>query len=136
MSTKRDYAITHELGRKPTPAPELAYRPCDPTRYRPKIGVIGCGGVTEQHLKAYRAAGYNVVALCNRTRSKAEQRRKEFYPEARVYTDYKELLKRDDIEVVDVTPHPPERLPILRDAIDAGKHVLSQKPFVVDLDAG
>jgi predicted dehydrogenase len=136
MSKKRDYAITHELGRRPNPAPELAYRPRDPKRYRPKIGVIGCGGVTEQHLKAYRAAGYDVVALCNRTRSKAEARRKEFYPEARVYVDYKEVLKRDDIEVVDVTPHPAERLPILRAAINAGKHVLSQKPFVDDLDAG
>jgi predicted dehydrogenase len=133
---KRDYAITHELGLKPARAPELAYRPCDPKRYRPKIAVIGCGGVAAHHLTAYRAAGYDVAALCSRTRAKAEARRREFYPGAQVYTDYRDVLRRDDIDVVDVTPHPRERLPILRDAIDAGKHVLSQKPFVTDLDAG
>jgi predicted dehydrogenase len=63
-------------------------------------------------------------------------RREEFYPRAKIYSDYREVLKRDDVEVVDIATHPEERLPILRAAIDAGKHVLSQKPFVIDLDEG
>ncbi|HEV8377683.1 MAG TPA: Gfo/Idh/MocA family oxidoreductase, partial [Tepidisphaeraceae bacterium] len=69
-------------------------------------------------------------------RAKAEKRREEFYPRAKVYTDYREVLKRDDIEVVDIATHPEERLPIIRAAIEARKHVLSQKPFVIDLDEG
>jgi predicted dehydrogenase len=40
------------------------------------------------------------------------------------------------IDVVDITPHPADRLPILEAALKAGKHVLSQKPFVLDLDQG
>ena len=40
----------------------------------------------------------------------------------------------DEVEVVDVTPHPTDRLPILHDCLNAGKHVLSQKPFVLDLE--
>ena len=43
---------------------------------------------------------------------------------------------RDDIEVVDITTHPPDRPALIADAIEAGKHVLSQKPFVLDLDEG
>jgi predicted dehydrogenase len=46
------------------------------------------------------------------------------------------LFKRDDVEVVDITTHPPERPPLMEAAVTAGKHVLSQKPFVVDLDVG
>ena len=45
-------------------------------------------------------------------------------------------LARDDIEVVDLTPHPAERLALIEAALAAGKHVLSQKPFVLDLDEG
>ncbi len=45
-------------------------------------------------------------------------------------------LVADDIEVVDITPHPVERVPILLAAIEPGKHVLSQKPFVLDLGEG
>ena len=62
--------------------------------------------------------------------------RDKFYPEATVHADYREILERDDVEVVDVTPHPADRLPILFDCLRAGKHVLSQKPFVLDLEEG
>jgi len=117
-------------------APDLPYRPTNPRSYKPAIGLIGCGLITEYHLKAYKSAGYNVVALCNRTEAKAHERRKQFYPDAAVYTDHRALLKRDDIEVVDVATHPAERVALIDDALRAGKHVLSQKPFVADLDVG
>jgi len=117
-------------------APELPYRPRNPVSYRPRIGVIGCGGVSEQHLTAYHSAGYDVVALCDRHPERAEARRRQFFPNAVVYCDYRELLTRPDIEVIDATPHPGDRYPILVDAIQAGKHVLSQKPFVTDLQRG
>lgn len=117
-------------------APDLPYQPRDPENYRPAIGLIGCGRISEMHLRAYQNAGYNVAALCSRDRARVEGRRDEFYPQADTYLDYRELLACDDIEVVDVTPHPQDRVPILEAAIDAGKHVLSQKPFVVDLDVG
>jgi predicted dehydrogenase len=133
---KRDYALSGTALTKSVPAPALSYRPRDPRRYEPGIALIGCGGISESHLRAYKAAGYRVVALCNRTEAKARQRQREFYPRADVYADYREVLKRDDVEVVDVTPHPHERVAIVRDAIEAGKHVLSQKPFVADLNVG
>jgi len=117
-------------------APELAYQPRDPKRYNPPIALIGCGGISQSHLRAYRKAGYNVVALCNRHRERAEARRKEFFPAAKVYSDYRDLLRRDDIEVVDIATHPQVRRGQIHDALLAGKHVLSQKPFVLDLEQG
>lgn len=117
-------------------APELPYRPHDPPNYRPPIGLIGCGRITGQHLTAYRQANYNVVALCDVVKENAESRRQEFFPHAQVYTDYHQLLARDDIEVVDITTHPDVRPPLIEAALTTGKHVLSQKPFVLDLDVG
>ncbi|MGF1634171.1 MAG: Gfo/Idh/MocA family protein [Phycisphaerae bacterium] len=117
-------------------APEVAYRPRRPAGYRPRIGLIGCGGITSHHLGVYRSAGYDVVALCDVNEERAQNRRNEFFPEAQVYTSSDALLARADVEVVDIATHPPERLPLIRAAIEAGKHVLSQKPFVLDLDEG
>src|SRR2546430_12134988 len=117
-------------------APSLPYRPRDPKGYRPGIGLIGCGGITKWHLTAYKAAGYRVLAMCDVAIERARARRDEFYPDAAITDDVYELLARDDIEVVDITTHPPERPPLIETALRARKHVLSQKPFVLDLDVG
>jgi predicted dehydrogenase len=119
----------------PGTAPDLPYRP--PAHdFEPTIGLVGCGGITESHLGAYRQAGYDVVALCDLEVERARERQEEFYPDARVYTDHEDLLAREDVDVVDVATHPEARVPVLEDAIEAGKHVLSQKPFVLDLADG
>src|SRR5260221_7389253 len=136
MAKKSDYGIAKIASTKPTRAPKLLYEPTDPKRYNPPIGLIGCGGITQTHLRAYKRAGYNVVALCDVDESRVNQRRKEFYPKAAAYTDYRDLLQRNDIEVVDIATHPVQRIPIIEAALNANKHVLSQKPFVLDLDTG
>lgn len=118
------------------PAPKLPYEPRDPKRYRPGIAVIGCGGITKWHLRAYKEANYKVVALCDLVKARAEERRDEFFPDALATDSVDEVLSRDDVVVVDITTHPPERPPLVEAALRARKHVLSQKPFVIDLDVG
>lgn len=117
-------------------APDLPYRPQDPPGYSPPIAVVGCGGVSEHHLTAYRNAGYRVVALVDRHIERAQQRCEQFFPRAEAYADYRRVLDRQDVEVVDLTPHPDDRLPLIEQALLVGKHVLSQKPFVLNLDDG
>ncbi|MCE9546093.1 MAG: Gfo/Idh/MocA family oxidoreductase [Planctomycetia bacterium] len=116
--------------------PEIPYLPRDPVSYRPPIALVGCGGITSYHLRAYRSAGYHVAALCDLREEFALKRQAEFYPEAAVYADYRQMLERPDIEVVDVATHPAIRPAIIEDCLRAGKHVLSQKPFVLDLEVG
>ena len=134
--TDEHYGLPEASSRRRIPAPDVPYRPVDPKQYNPPIGLIACGGITREHLTAYRAAGYNVVGLCDVAEERAREARKEFYPEARVCTDYRELLKDDAIEVIDLAAHPAQRAPMYDEVIDAGKHILSQKPFVMDLDLG
>ncbi|MHC4180751.1 MAG: Gfo/Idh/MocA family protein, partial [Planctomycetota bacterium] len=121
---------------KQVEAPKLPYQPRNPTDYRARIGLIACGGITKDHLTAYCKAGYPVTAMCDPVLHRARQRKTEFYPEARVCRDYHDLVKRDDVDVVDIAAHPQERAAMIEDALLAGKHVLSQKPFVLDLDLG
>lgn len=130
-----DYGLTKLAASQEIAAPALAYLPPQPRRPR-RIGLVGCGGISAQHLAAYRAAGFPVVALCDRNEPKVRDRQAQYFPEAASYTDYRELLARGDVEVVDLTPHPHDRGPIIEDALQAGVHVLSQKPFVTDLDVG
>jgi predicted dehydrogenase len=117
-------------------APDLPYQPPTPRTYRPRIGVIGAGGIVSAHLDAYRMAGWEVAAICNRTLAKAEAKAAEFAPRARVTDRWQDVLNDSTIDVVDITPHPADRLPIIEAALKAGKHVLSQKPFVLDLAEG
>jgi len=131
-----DYALEGASTKRMAAAPDLPYRPRDPRAYRPKIGLIACGGITQHHLTAYKNAGYDVAVLCDLHPERVEKRRAAFYPDATVTTDYREVLARDDIEVVDIATHPQDRVTLIEDALNAGKHVLSQKPFVLDLDTG
>jgi predicted dehydrogenase len=117
-------------------APDLPYLPPGPSSYRPRIGLIGAGGIAAAHLDAYRSAGWEVAAICSRTLPKAEARAQEFAPRARITDLYEDVLADPGIDVVDITPHPADRIPIIEAALRAGKHVLSQKPFVLDLAAG
>ena len=134
--TETDYSLSQKSPDASMPAPELPYRPRDPEGYRPNIGMIACGGITESHLTAYTKAGYPVVALCDLIEERAKKRQAQFYPRASVTTDYREVLEREDIEVVDIATHPRDRFALIEAALKAGKHVLSQKPFVLDLDKG
>ncbi len=131
------YGVTSERAGQCVPAPELPCRP--PTPHDPTalpIGLIGCGGITQSHLAAYRAAGFRVTAISSRSRERAEARRAEYFPEARIHEDWRELLACEDVRVVDIATHAAVRPPIVEAALRSGKHVLSQKPFALDLATG
>jgi predicted dehydrogenase len=130
------YGLSHTTSGAEIEAPVLPCLPPRPKSYRPKIALIGCGGISEYHLRAYRTMELDVVMLCDRELARAERRRVEFYPGASVTADYRDVLRRADIEVVDLALHPAERVEVIDAALRVGKHVLSQKPFVLDLDVG
>ena len=107
--TDDDYALRGTAASKTGPAPELPYRPPTPRDDKPRIALVGCGGITALHLAAYKAYGWDVVAMMDLRREAAESRRDEFYPDATVYADLDDVLERDDIDVVDLAMHPEPR---------------------------
>jgi predicted dehydrogenase len=130
------YGLSKNNALRKIAAPRLDYFPPVPKKYRPRIGLIGCGGISQQHLTAYRKSGWNVVALCDINEAAAIKRRDEFYPKAEIYLDHRDMLKKARLDVVDIATHPDVRAPQIRNALLAGCHVLSQKPFVLDLNEG
>ncbi len=132
----RNYTLKSDRAAAPIDAPKLPYQPAKPRKYNPPIGIIGCGGISASHLEAYRKSGFNVVAFCDLIEDRARARRDAFNPAGEIYTDYRDLLARKDIEVVDIATHPKERVPLIEASLKARKHTLSQKPFVIDLDLG
>ncbi|RFA16741.1 hypothetical protein B7R22_02480 [Subtercola boreus] len=115
---------------------EPDYLPLEVDVSRHRIALIGCGGISAKHLAAYRAAGFIVSVLADRTLAKAEARRDEFFPDADVTDVIEEIFANPSISIVDIATHVDGRPDLVRRALLSGKDVLSQKPFVRDLVEG
>lgn len=97
-----------------------------------KIGIIGCGGIANgKHMPSLsKLSNVQLVAFCDLIKERAETAAEKYGVEgAKVYTDYKELLKDEKIEVVHVLTPNREHADITIDALYAGKHVMCEKPM-------
>ena len=97
-----------------------------------RVGIIGCGGIANgKHMTSLsKIEEVEIVAFCDIIEEKAIASAKKFGTEdAKVYVDYKELLKDESIDVVHVcTPNRSHSF-ITIDALEAGKHVMCEKPM-------
>lgn len=96
-----------------------------------KAGVVGCGGIANgKHLPAIKRNGkIELVAFCDLIKERAEKAKEEYgTPDARVYTDYEELIK-EDVDVVYVLTPNNAHAPVSIAAMKAGKHVMCEKPM-------
>ena len=97
----------------------------------PGAVIVGTGFGVLTHLRAARAAGFDVLALVGRDAAKAAERAALFeVPHAT--TDLAEALARPGVEAVAVATPPHTHAPITLAAIAAGKHVVCEKPFARD----
>ena len=99
---------------------------------RLRIGIIGCGGIANgKHLPSLKAINRaDIVAFCDLIPERAEKAAKEYgTPDAKVYTDYRELLADKSIDVCYVLTPNRSHADITIDALHAGKHVMCEKPM-------
>jgi predicted dehydrogenase len=113
----------------------VAYRPRFPAAYRPGIGIVACGRIVRKaHLPAYRKHGLRIVGVYDPSPEATRGVREAFGVE-RIFDSLDALLADPEIAVVDVATLPGVRIPTIRRALAAGKHVLAQKPLARDVDA-
>ena len=100
-----------------------------------RVGIIGCGGIANnKHMPAlHKQPDVELVAFCDIIQERAVKAAKDFgTPDAKVYTDYKELLKDESIQVVHVLTPNIDHSYITVDALYAGKHVMCEKPMAIN----
>jgi predicted dehydrogenase len=96
-----------------------------------RVGVIGAGGIARGlHVPGWRTIpNVSVVALADINKAAASAVAMEFGV-PHVFTDHRELLKLD-LDAVDVCTPNLSHVPIVMDALEAGKHVICEKPLAV-----
>jgi predicted dehydrogenase len=103
-----------------------------------RLGVIGTGMAWEWlHYPAIKELEdkYEIVALANRTQSDAEEFAKKIGLDLKnVYNDYRDLLSRDDIDVVDILVPISKNYIISEETARSGKNVICEKPLAPNLE--
>ncbi len=99
-------------------------------------GLIGSGHISENHLRAWsQIEGVEIVALANRTKSKAEERAVEFgISLEHVYSDHREMLKNEGLDFVDIVTAPDIHRRQVEESAAFGVNVFCQKPFAPTLE--
>jgi predicted dehydrogenase len=96
---------------------------------------IGVGGMGFQDLGKFKSdPNVKIIALCD-VDADILKKASELVPEARIYSDWRELLKKeaDNIDSVNVTVPDHNHFAIAYSAIKKGKHVYCQKPMCHDV---
>lgn len=97
-----------------------------------RFGIIGCGVIAPTHARSIDALkDAKLVAVCDIIPERAQSLAEVFSVEA--VTDYRDLLKRDDIDVVNVLTPSGLHAEIGTAAAEAGKHVIVEKPIDISL---
>lgn len=96
-----------------------------------RVGIIGTGFGTTVHVPGFRSEGWEVVAICSRSRDKVAKAAADLHiPD--YHTDAIELINRADIDAVAIATPPGPHHELSLAALEAGKHVLCEKPFALN----
>jgi len=99
-----------------------------------RIGLVGCGVISVAHLNAYKMIPeVEVTAVCDVVESLAVHTAKEYVIQS-YYKSLDEMLKREDIDVIDVCVPTAFHKDVSVKALEAGKHVICEKPIAATLD--
>ena len=93
-----------------------------------RVGIVGCGNIFTMHAtSAYHLNNAEIVGVCDIKKERADKQAEKYNVKA--YYDYKDLIKKELIDVVHVcTPNRSHSF-ISIDAMEAGKHVMCEKPM-------
>ncbi len=94
--------------------------------------MIGLGTINRAHVDGYLGVPdeAEIIAVCDKAEAATAEKAGEFG--ATPYTDYRDLIADDRVDSVDITLPHSLHYPVVRDALEGGKHVLVEKPMAVE----
>jgi predicted dehydrogenase len=103
-----------------------------PTNHGLGFGVIGCGRISLRHMQSISSiSGAKLTAVADVIESRAQKYVPEYHVDA--YTDYRRILDRKDIDVVNICTPSGMHAKMAIEAMQAGKHVIVEKPMALTL---
>ncbi|MGL6074748.1 MAG: Gfo/Idh/MocA family protein [Fimbriiglobus sp.] len=116
------------------------YLPALPRKTNHRIGCLGSGFVMRDcHLKAYRTAGFQPVAIASRNIETAASVARE-YAIPTVHPDVDSLLRDPSVQILDIAVPPADQPELIRRAVDCGagrlEGILAQKPLALSTKVG
>lgn len=97
-----------------------------------KVALVGCGKTADMHISGIRKLNAaRIVAVCDIEPLMAEQLAAR-YGIANFYSDFDELLAIEKPDVVHIATPPPSHVSLAMNAIDAGCHLVVEKPLALD----
>ncbi|MCL1965062.1 MAG: Gfo/Idh/MocA family oxidoreductase [Firmicutes bacterium] len=101
-----------------------------------KVGIIGTGWIAEEHVESYlRQPDVEIVALADLVEGKASKFAKHYgLTGARLYPNHKAMLESEALDAVSVCTYNVTHAECAIEALNAGVHVLLEKPMCVTLD--
>ena len=98
-----------------------------------RFGLIGCGRVAPRHAQSIRELSETqLIAVADVVESRAQRFARDTGADA--YTDYRQLLERRDIDIVNICTPSGLHAQMAIDALQAGKHVIVEKPIALSLE--
>ncbi len=99
-----------------------------------RFATLSAMGIAGTHAKGITANEMTELVAASDIDPERTAKMKENYPEIRTYTDYKEVLACDDIDAVVVSGPDQVHCEMSIAALEAGKHVLCEKPMALSLE--
>jgi predicted dehydrogenase len=99
-----------------------------------RVGIVGTGFGKRVHLPGFQAApGLTITAICSADLGRAQEAALECgAPHA--FDDYQKMVDSDEVDLVSVATPPRLHAAVTEAALRAGKHVLTEKPFAMNVD--
>ncbi|HCR43376.1 MAG TPA: oxidoreductase [Ruminococcaceae bacterium] len=102
-----------------------------------RFALIGCGRISKNHIAAavFNREIMELAAVCDTVKERAEQKAEDYFKETgtrpAVYTDYKEMLEKEEIDCCSVAAESGYHAKIALYCISKGKNVLVEKPMAL-----
>src|SRR5947209_5091916 len=98
---------------------------------RIRVGIIGAGFIGPAHVESIRRLGFvDVVALAASSQESAERKASDLsIPKA--YGSYFDLIGDPEVQILDVASPNSHHYPAVKAALQAGKHVMCEKPLAM-----